>query len=571
MVEHPVLVRGAGSTGRVQGPLLLRRTEEDFVPALLEDLGDGDGLATVMRGRVTPAPGAPRLVLHQPVHRVFHVVLLEVVCDSVGYPRLDPASIESAGLVVRRQAVDASGRVIPDALESWMREAPTPRSRSEGAPRSRARKGWVPFADRLAESSAGPQRELARDLDRDPDPARRPPEIRTGRRELDRRLAEKGEPVALEEAVTPLFVAPPEVCRAAGKTLLYGLVPVTSTEQGDAPEPLPPFDAKTLSDHLPQLFKAGAPPLLPNAGRVLRYADVRKKSPPAEVTKFVQQLRQIVTELDAFGPGDAPEALRKELALLELPFLDEKRWPDSRIQEGLDHVQKVQGDNRRLGRADVPQGLVKRTAAEFLEEASRALLAPDDEGAQVRMPLHWATIAAEQAARLREASRGALTARLEAARPKEGRYDDPRRQYRARAFVRVREEGSDCPPRLVWSDHSEPFTIAPWFASGGAPPVTVPLPDPTDRAALKALKPNVSFAVPKGLMDFMQANDAKKLIDGDGEKGGPGLALDWICSFSIPIITLCAFIVLNIFLHLFDLIFRWLLFIKICLPIPRRQ
>src|SRR5690606_7894520 len=105
---------------------------------------------------------------------------------------------------------------------------------------------------------------------------------------------------------------------------------------------------------------------------------------------------------------------------------------------------------------------------------------------------------------------------------------------------------------------------------GGAPPVTVPLPDPTDRAALKALKPNVSFAVPKGLMDFMQANDAKKLIDGDGEKGS-GLAIDWICSFSIPIITLCAFIVLNIFLSLFDLIFRWLLFIKICLPIPRRQ
>ena len=37
---------------------------------------------------------------------------------------------------------------------------------------------------------------------------------------------------------------------------------------------------------------------------------------------------------------------------------------------------------------------------------------------------------------------------------------------------------------------------------------------------------------------------------------------------SIPIITICAFIVLNIFLSLFDLFFSWMLFIKICLPIP---
>ena len=33
-------------------------------------------------------------------------------------------------------------------------------------------------------------------------------------------------------------------------------------------------------------------------------------------------------------------------------------------------------------------------------------------------------------------------------------------------------------------------------------------------------------------------------------------------------ITICAFIVLNIFLGLFDLIFRWMMFIKICIPIP---
>jgi hypothetical protein len=33
---------------------------------------------------------------------------------------------------------------------------------------------------------------------------------------------------------------------------------------------------------------------------------------------------------------------------------------------------------------------------------------------------------------------------------------------------------------------------------------------------------------------------------------------------------LCAFISLNIFLQLFDLIFRWMAYLKICIPIPKR-
>jgi hypothetical protein len=68
----------------------------------------------------------------------------------------------------------------------------------------------------------------------------------------------------------------------------------------------------------------------------------------------------------------------------------------------------------------------------------------------------------------------------------------------------------------------------------------------------------------------MNGNDPKKLVSGDGNEGASGIELDWICSFSIPIITLCAFIVLNIFLSLFDLIFRWTMFIKVCIPVPRK-
>ncbi len=59
--------------------------------------------------------------------------------------------------------------------------------------------------------------------------------------------------------------------------------------------------------------------------------------------------------------------------------------------------------------------------------------------------------------------------------------------------------------------------------------------------------------MPPSLQDLLSGSP-KDLIDG---KGGTGtLGLGWICSFSIPIITICAFIVLNIFLSLFDLCLR---------------
>ena len=43
-----------------------------------------------------------------------------------------------------------------------------------------------------------------------------------------------------------------------------------------------------------------------------------------------------------------------------------------------------------------------------------------------------------------------------------------------------------------------------------------------------------------------------------------------LCSFSIPIITICALIVLMIFVALLNIIFWWMPFLKICLPKPER-
>jgi len=88
----------------------------------------------------------------------------------------------------------------------------------------------------------------------------------------------------------------------------------------------------------------------------------------------------------------------------------------------------------------------------------------------------------------------------------------------------------------------------------------VPLPDP---ANFKNMTPNCSFQVPTSLMNSIQGASLSGLMNGSagsgggsggsGGSGGGGPSLGWICGFNIPLITICAFFVLSIFLESTDL------------------
>ncbi len=122
-----------------------------------------------------------------------------------------------------------------------------------------------------------------------------------------------------------------------------------------------------------------------------------------------------------------------------------------------------------------------------------------------------------------------------------------------------------CPCRTVWSVPSEVFEIVPWYESSGQPPVSVALPA-LDKQALSQLKPNVAFKVPPSLRKTLEKLDMNKLLEGSHEQGSGSFGM--ICGFNIPIITLCAFIVLQIFLMLLHIVFFWLPFVRICIPFP---
>jgi len=513
MVDHPIQLQGPGGTG-ASPPLILERTDQEFIPAILDELARENGIESMHGSAARSRDKQGVLTLLQPVHRTFHVALVEAACDVIGRPRLDPERIESAGLVVRRIATGSNGET---QLQGWRQKDKTLR-------------GWVPFKNRADENL-------------DPESARRPAELTAGHPEIDRRLtAFVDASGTYEESVAPLFVAPPEVCKAAGRTILYGIVPVTSSEMSELATQPPSYEdadtSKELRAHLSKFLQSAVARDLPRAGQQLDYraGEPLALASDTAMQAFTVLLRQLSIEFDAFREGSA---LFNELNTINLAF------PSS----------------------------VTRPAGEFLKEATAVLVELDGRGQSsprsFAMASKWPAISQAQGDRIFGLIKEAIKARLATVAPREGRFEDSARQYKLRAFVRVKRDDG-CPPELVWTAPSEPFTIAPWYASGALPPVRIPLPDVMDRTLLKNLKPNVAFGVPKNLFNVMNGNDAKKLVDGEGGEGGPGFNLDWICSFSIPIITICAFIVLNIFLSLFDIIFRWMLFIKICIPIPRK-
>lgn len=519
--------------GGAARPMILQRTDEDFVAGLLAELGSAAGRAALPAQRAAARDGRGRLKLFQPLQRQFHLALLSCWCDQPGQPRVAADRIAGGGLVIRRIAAD--GR-----REGWMH--------ADGRVR-----GWTPLA------------RVGGDL-ADPDPARRAARAATGVADIDRELAllRREDPAhALQETVQPLFVAPPEACADAGETLLHGLVSTTSSEHADARPVLTAADGFDADDPLFRGHLVGAlqghAQTFPFAGRTLvpGWADAVESmgdTPPAGVDaddaealrvatstegarmrRLLALLRQLAGEFDAFGSDPAAAALQARLRAIRLPLV---------LRSGETQPRTVE-------------------AFAFLQAASKAWL-ERDAGATPEMPQRWPDLDAATTRALQQALAPALTARAAGLTVADGRYDDPGATYVLRAFVRLKADGA-CPERTLWSAESEPFVIAPWYEGAGAPPVKIGLPDPSDRAALRALKPNVAFVVPPALQNLLSGS-AKDLMEG---KGGTGtLGITWICSFSIPLITICAFIVLNIFLTLFNLVFGWLFFIKICLPLP---
>lgn len=347
------------------------------------------------------------------------------------------------------------------------------------------------------------------------------------------------------------------MCAATGKTLIYGLLPLASSELSKSPTPLSISDDK-LRGYLPVLIRAGNK-IVPLSGKYVT-ADYASEDYLNAQTSLSDQdrngfkaflaLLNSATDFGVFEEHGSNESatLHSQLNELSVTFIS-------------------QAQKERTTRT--------QPLADFLAAAKKVLIDCDPTAASsIQMPTAWPQVRQTQDDSFLQAVKAIVRKRLADLGKQSagelrgtGRFHDPNRIYHARAFIRVKcEQG--CPPKIVWSAPSGYFRIAPWYDGPGIPAPAVVLPDLTDRNALKKLKPNVTFGVPANIFNAVQGVSLDGLTKGK-KGGGGGLNLDWICGFNIPIITICAFFVLNIFLSLLNIIFFWLPLVKICIPIPK--
>jgi hypothetical protein len=145
----------------------------------------------------------------------------------------------------------------------------------------------------------------------------------------------------------------------------------------------------------------------------------------------------------------------------------------------------------------------------------------------------------------------------------------------------------DCGPLqpTVLSARSQQFQLASFFdPDAPARPIRIALPFDTTPAGLRKFNKNTAFVMSDVLCGQVQRAKGLGFIDlvlsvlpwplhkdldvGGMGPCGEGTPFGMICSLSIPIITICALILLIIIVTLLDLIFRWLPFFIICFPVP---
>lgn len=148
----------------------------------------------------------------------------------------------------------------------------------------------------------------------------------------------------------------------------------------------------------------------------------------------------------------------------------------------------------------------------------------------------------------------------------------PDRSDSAWFVIRCVFERPNCGPLrpTVVSAPTTVFKLAAFFdPDAPARAIRISLPVDTSVAGLRKFNKNVAFVISDSLHKQMaRVTDLKSAMDGKiGD--GQGIDIGLICSFSIPIITICAMIVLMIFIVLLNIVFFWIPLLKICFPIPK--
>jgi hypothetical protein len=536
------------------GTVLHRYLDEEFVPRFLQEAQSG----RLVRNADQAWRGEDRFggrmdypTLRLPVHRAFYIASCEVSCDAFGLPALDPARIVSAGLVVRRGSSPAQ------ALR-WIVK--------EGVPMG----WWGGEAGNDEPCDCRKLRQLGLLPERYPEPAY------------------SGEETA---PMHPLLLRTPGANGAnRTRTLLWGYVPLGGQVRVDGPVsggniPEPDY---ALENPWPFGHADGEPAWTRGHGYQVRAG----KAQPA----FRQLLALLLGRYrvnDAADPDNAalrqflggiffhaaPLQVRREkkvflndlgnsvsqhlhfFSAIEAADLDDPGDPvlntDDRRESLLTYIDR-RGDQILEWLSWQDRG-VDHALPGFDLGTSEP---PDSEANLPR--LDRSLYLAESEA---EALRGLLDMRARAAlaasdmgtaMPRFGQDDDD--VFFVRPFVRY-QDAQDC-ERIAWGPASQPFRVASPLSPQAQRPSLIALPELAD---LKRGGPRgVTFMAPKSLADKILKLKMNMDLGTDGPGNRSGACFGF--SFSLPVITLVAMILMMVMINLLNILFRWLPFAFLALP-----
>jgi hypothetical protein len=547
-----------GAPAAFRAPALLRFAGDDFAEqfagALAEEprrlrrfVARAESWRAPAAGLDAPASSAP-LRLYQPVHGRFYYVAATLACRVPGLPEhtVDAARGELCAFVVRRVTVTAGGAETgewawikrPDGREGWVRAAGAALAADEelvpmfgagyagsGGLRSmpmrrRVFAGLIPASRREAYANG---RELAAQA---PLPA--PGSLDDPRTiEFQR---------AVLDPWTELRSWFDGQHRLGGK---YAASAFDGAETSSAFLLLDFYDY--LAAELPRVREAVDGTRAP--------ATLGAQRPLFDALAGLS-----VVDRDGGSRVSLAEAMRAVL-----PFragLEALDAPTQRLPAGYGPARVLVGDVR----AADPHGARAGLDALFARLAAPLELDDPPVGVRVLKKLVMDALAAQGAAP------AVVPEQLPARTPANARGDD---WFVVRCVYLKPNCGRKTPP--VVSDRSERFRLVSFFdADAPARQLRVALPVDTSPATLRKYNRNVAFVISDQLRKQMsRAADMKKLLDGEAGPEDGGITFGMICSFSIPIITICAFILLMILVSLLNIIFWWIPLFRICFPVPK--
>ncbi len=503
--------------GTSAGVQLHRYTDPDFVEQFLAELaaqrlGDVNWMQSDRFGDF-----ADHVTLRLPVHRTFYQVSVELCCNRVGYPALDPARIANAGFVVRRVGAGRN--------DAWML--------TQGVAT-----GWSPAAGE----------------ERDPD--------LSNRLCRDGKLRAQPQPAYSGEEVHPLRAL---VDRSTGRsrTILHGYLPLGG--QYYFRDKLPQVNAAEQEDAV--AFKA----LLWPFGSRGEPAD--KSVNPLQVQRgvpsraFAELLTRLIYEEHLHERNDELVELCRRTFFYDLDdapvFADRTRhlYHQLRRFSLFDYLTEwaTSGDDQlllwvmRFNKDDSLDRLPPRQAQRGSLDLSLLISRADAQEYQTQL---------EQT----------ILGRFDAARREIPVPKFQQREldvYRLVPFVRYRDDAGAL--RIYWgrdADRSDPFRVAAPFDPQASRPSLVQVPSLRDLK--RGLANGVGLMTPADTMDLLnqlrtEEGMAPEVVP---DEQGPGLGLQWICSFSIPIVTVAAMIVLMIIVSILNFFLQWLPYVRICFPLP---